>query len=76
MMILGYSVAYDGPFGDVPVIQAGRFKLIHLKDYERVPLPLARLLVKAREAEAQFLVIDPRAKKTDKANWVDVREAA
>jgi hypothetical protein len=73
MMLLGYSAPYGGKFGDVPVIQAGRFKLIHLKNYERVPLPLARLMAEASKSGAQFLIIGPRS---EKANWVDVREAA
>lgn len=76
MHVLGFKANYDGSYGDVPVIQAGRFKLIQVKDYKRVLLPLAMLLEQASNAGAQFLIIDPYAGKQDKANWVDIREAA
>ena len=77
MMVLGFRTAYSGKFGGVPVIQAGRFQLIQVKSYTRVPLPLAILLEQANKAEAQFLIIDPYFKgESHKADWVDVREAA
>ncbi len=76
MHVLGFRANYTGQFGGVPVIQAGRFQLIHLKTYERVPLPLVMLMQKAEKAGAQFLVLDPKAGKSEKANWVDIKEAA
>lgn len=77
MMLLGFKARYKGRYGDVPVTQAGPYKLIHLRDYTHVPLPLARLFVQAREAGAQFLVIDNRLEQSDnKATWVDIRQEA
>ena len=76
MMVLGFRASYEGRFGSVPVIQAGRFQLIQVKDYKAVPLPLAILLEQASQAGAQFLIIDPLAEKSEKANWIDIREAA
>ena len=76
MMVLGYKARYGGRFGSVPVIQAGGYKLVQVKDYPSMPLPLMVLLMKADEAGADFLVIDDRAVASDKANWIDVREAA
>jgi hypothetical protein len=74
MMILGFRVPYDGQFGNANVIQCGKFKIIQVKDYSSVPLPLAYLLMRAKDAEAEFLVIDPDASLLeDKSNWFDTR---
>ena len=76
MMVLGFRARYGGRFGRVPVIEAGRFKLIQVKDYKSVPLPLTMLLISAKEAGADFLVIDPSGREDNKATWVDIREVA
>ena len=78
MQIMGFKAQYDGSFGAVPVIQAGPYKVIALnhKEPQTVPLKLAVLLTKARQAGADFLVIDPRARDNEEANWVDIKVAA
>lgn len=76
MMVLGFRTRYGGRFGSVPVIEAGRFKLIQVKDYPSAPLPLLMLLISAKDAGADFLIIDNKGQEDTKAAWVDVREAA
>jgi hypothetical protein len=76
MMLLGYRARYTGPFNNVPVIQAGAYKLIQVKDYPSVPITIMMLLIQARNAGADFLVIDNEVKGNRQAQWIDVREAA
>jgi hypothetical protein len=76
MFLLGFRARYGGRFGTVPYIQAGGYKLVQVKDYNSVPLPLMLLLIKAMQAGADFLVIDEKARDDEKASWVEIVEAA
>jgi hypothetical protein len=76
MMVLGYRARYGGQFGSVPVIQAGPYQLIRVDTDASVPLPLTVLIINAKDAGADFLIIDNHGKSDTKATWVDVREAA
>jgi len=75
MQILGFKARYDGLFGNVPVIQAGPYKLISLQKAAEpvpMPLPLAMLIIKARKEGADFLIIDPKARDAETPMFVDV----
>lgn len=72
MQIYGYPINYDGDFGTVPVIQAGRYQLIHIKDYPAVPLKLGMHLIKAKQTGAQFLIIDPDPVREDYPLFVNI----
>lgn len=76
MMLLGYCARYEGEYGDLPVVQAGRFKIIAIRPYQSVPYGLGVLLVRAQNEGAQFLIIDPKASDNEKTEWIDIREAA
>lgn len=76
MIIYGFPVNYEGDFGELPVVQTGKYKLIAIRNYDCVPIKLGILMVKAKQAGAQFLVIDPDPVRTDYAMFVDVPLAA
>lgn len=76
MRVYGYPINYDGSFGDLPVVQAGRFKVIAIRDYPSVPLVLGVHMVKAKQAGAQFLIVDPDPVRVSRPQFMDVRVAA
>lgn len=72
MILLGYLASYDGEFGDASVVQCGRWKVIPIREYDNIPIKLKALLFLGEITGAQFLVIDPEAVDTEKAEFIDV----
>lgn len=76
MMVFAYPTSYAGDdFGNLPVYQAGRYKLVQIIDTVPVPVDVAILCAYARQTGAQWLLIDPNA-DDNSAFWFDTERVA
>lgn len=74
MMVYGLRINYDGDFTDLPVIQAGPYKVIAVRDYAVIPIGLIGPFIRAKEQAAQFLVIDPRPVVDKRPEFIDLEQ--